>query len=306
MSGLTVTYLSKGIILPGSANTLHTHEQWHFCLICQGTAKNPDGSLRPAPTCYCAPPGITHGGRAFIEDLYFINVFFHVHSKTLSRKLELFPFTRLTGDRLFIPVLQAVAEQARTLSPSQDFLDSAFSYYLHLLMEANQEAAEKQPHTTTLAERCIRYMEEHYSDPIRLEDVARHIGRTPNYTSYLVRSATGLTVVEHLTAIRIKNACSLLAYSSVPIEEVARSCGFSDVAYFCRVFKNSVGITPNRYRTSHTPSNLYYNGDPDDLAVPCPEPSFTYIPGARKCVPWKTPLEYLTQRVIDPLDSSHG
>lgn len=306
MNDISVTYLSKSIVIPGTGNITHTHDYWHFCLIFRGAALMPNGTLRRAPACYCAPPGTSHGGYTFIEEQHSINIFFQVHNKTLSRKLEFFPFPHLKENQLFIPVLQTVAEQARTLSPSQDFLDSAFSYYLHLLMEANPETEAEQPHTATLAEQCIRYMEEHYGNPIRLEDVARHIGRTPNYTSYLVRSATGLTVVEHLTAIRIKNACSLLAYSSVPIEEVARSCGFSDVAYFCRVFKNSVGITPNRYRTSHTPSNLYYNGDPGALAVPCSEPSFTYIPGARKCVPWKTPLEYLTQRVSDSPDPSHG
>lgn len=299
MNDISVTHLSKSIMLPGIANILHTHDQWHFCLIYLGNAKRPDGSLRLAPACYCAPPGTIHGGHSFIEELYSINIYFHVHNQILSRKLELFPFEHLTGDRLFSSVLLSIAEQAHTLSPSQDFLDSAFSYYLHLLTEANCETEAAQPHTATLAEQCVRYIEENCRKPLRLEDVARHIGRTPNYTSYLVRSSTGMTVVEHLTAARVRNACSLLAYSDTPIEAVATACGFSDVPYFCRVFKNKIGITPNRYRTSHTATNLYYTGEAQDLTIPYQESSYTYIPAARKCVPWKTPLEYLTQTVRD-------
>ena len=299
MSGITVTHLSKSIMLPGMANTIHTHNQWHFCLIYRGCAKSPDGLLRLAPACYCAPPGLPHGGHAFIEEEYSINIFFQIHDKALSHRLEAFPFTKLTGDRLFPSVLLNIAEQARTLSPSQDFLDSAVSYYLHLLTEANGDAEAAQPHTVTLADRCVRYIEENCRKPLRLEDVARHIGRTPNYTSYLVRSSTGMTVVEHLTAARVQNACSLLAYSDTPIEAVATACGFSDVPYFCRVFKNKIGITPNRYRTSHTATNLYYTGKAQDLTVSYRESSYTYIPAARKCVLWKTPLEYLTQTVQD-------
>lgn len=304
MSDISVTYLSKSIVIPGMGNITHTHDYWHFCLICRGAAQMPDGTLRLAPACYCAPPGTTHGGYTFVEEQYNINIFFQVHDKTLSHRLESFPFPKLKGEQLFPSVLLNIAEQAHTLAPSQDFLDSAVSYYLHLLTEANRETEATQPHTATLAEQCVRYIEENCAKPLRLEDVARHIGRTPNYTSYLVRSSTGMTVVEHLTAARVRNACSLLAYSSTPIEAVATACGFSDVPYFCRVFKSKIGITPNRYRTSHTATNLYYTGETKDLTIPYKEPSYTYIPAARKCVSWKTPLEYLTQTVQDGHPSS--
>ena len=297
MNDISVTHLSKSIMLPGMVNTMHTHDQWHFCLIYRGVSKNPDGFLRLAPACYCAPPGLSHGGHTFIEAQYNINLFFQVHDQALSRRLEAFPFPQLKGEQLFPSVLLTIAEQARALAPSQDFLDSAVSYYLFLLTEANCETEAAQPHTASLAEQCVRYIEENCTKSLRLEDVARHIDRTPNYTSYLVRSATGMTVVEHLTAARIRNACSLLAYSSTPIETVATACGFSDVPYFCRVFKSKIGITPNRYRTSHTATNLYYTGEPQDLTVPYKESSYTYIPAARKCVLWRTPLEYLTQSV---------
>ena len=131
--------------------------------------------------------------------------------------------------------------------------------------------------------------------PIKLDDVANHIGRTNNHTSFLVRSVTGLTVVEHLNLVRIKNACSQLAYSSAPLEAVAAACGFRDVKYFCRVFKGIVGTTPTRYRTSHVVSDMCYSGDPMELDVPYSDSAYTYIPGARKCINWKTPLEYIKQ-----------
>ncbi|MGM7628888.1 AraC family transcriptional regulator [Serratia marcescens] len=37
------------------------------------------------------------------------------------------------------------------------------------------------------------------------------------------------------------------------LEEVANRCGFTDVNYFCRVFKQKTGLTPSQYRSLSQP-----------------------------------------------------
>ena len=105
--------------------------------------------------------------------------------------------------------------------------------------------------------------------------------------------------VEHLKEIRIKNACKLLAYSNTPLEKIISECGFISASYFHRVFREKMGTTPNRYRTSHVVKDTFYLGDDAALDIPYNEPVYTYIPGARKCIQWKTPRDYFNQEDND-------
>ncbi len=60
---------------------------------------------------------------------------------------------------------------------------------------------------------------------------------------------TGQNTQTYVTHIRINYAKRLLQSSlDTPIGEVALKCGYDDVAYFSRVFKQLVGVTPTQYR----------------------------------------------------------
>ena len=295
MQDISVIYFSKTTLRPGMGNFVHSHDYWHFSIRFRGTTVSPNNPSCVAPICSCTPPGVPHAGVICREESVNFNIMFFVHDESFKNALESFPFHHLKMDQLHLPLLEYLSNQIRTLCPSQGFINSTFSYFLHLLIESNQIPNVFPSNVTSLAERCVAFIEENYMHPIRVEDVANHIGRTKNHTSYLVRSITGATVIEHLNRTRIKNACAMLAYSSIPIEEVSTACGFADAKYFSRVFKSTVGTTPNRYRTSHAVNDMFYEGNIQDLAVPYDDCVYTYIPGARKCVYWKNPLEFIKQ-----------
>lgn len=297
MQDVSVLYLSKVTWLPGMGNVVHTHDYWHFGIALSGETEDAEGRRKPSSGCYCHPPGFPHAGVTSRVANDSINVMFFVHDKKLAKQMESFPFGQLRREQVFAPMVEELLEHARTIAPSQEFVNAAFSHYLHLLIEANRAAVGQEPEPATLTDRCLAYIEENYMRQIRLEEIAEHLERTPNYISSLVSSATGMTVVEHMNTVRIKHACTMLAYGSAPLEEVCAKCGFTNVKTFTRVFKNIVGTTPSRYRTSHVVDDMRYQGDLKELDVPYDRPVFTYIPGARKCVNWKTPLEYISQAV---------
>lgn len=66
---------------------------------------------------------------------------------------------------------------------------------------------------------------------------------------------------QYLKQKRIEFAKQLLAQKVVndlTIHDVALSCGFSDPAYFSRIFKNSTGVTPNQYQLHVLKDNKIY------------------------------------------------
>ena len=291
MQDISVLYLSRVSLIPGIGHRAHTHDYWHFSV----RAKSGNGSV----CAYCWAPGEVNPQS--VCNCYGdvgINLMFLVHDRSLYRRLEAVSFGELKTEQLHIPILEDIAKKVHDMNPGQEFVDCAFGYYLQLIL-ATYQKLEDEKHAISLTEKALAFIEENYMHQIRLEDVAEHIGRTTYHTSHLVKAATGMTVVEHVREVRIKNACRQLAYSNIPIEEVISSCGFISVSYFHKVFREKLGTTPNRYRTSHAVSDTFYHGNPAALEIPYgqSEQLFTYIPGARKCIDWKTPGEYFYQEV---------
>jgi two-component system response regulator YesN len=93
-----------------------------------------------------------------------------------------------------------------------------------------------------------RYVEQHYAREISVKEVARHIGLNPAYFSHLFKKETGQGFAEYVSQHRIQQAQKLLRETSRSISEICDLAGFSDVAYFRRVFKQQTGMTPTEYR----------------------------------------------------------
>ena len=67
----------------------------------------------------------------------------------------------------------------------------------------------------------------------------------------IVKSSTGLTVVEFLHRMRIEEAKRLLRESKDCIYLIADQVGFKSPCYFSTVFKELEGRSPKEYRRLH-------------------------------------------------------
>ena len=296
MQELSVLYLSRVVVPPGAGFRTHTHDYWHFALALSGQSINQYGITNFPPFCSCYPPGTPNPGSIVTAEHTALNVMFQVNDPTLADRLAKFQFRLLRPEALHIPVWEHIMEEFHKSSPGPELVNAAFAYYLHLLLESPQAQDAATQNAAQLSERVLSFIEENYAQPITLEMAADHISRSRTYTSHLISTSTGTTFMEHLHSIRIRHACSLLAYSDIPQEEVAVRSGFSSTKNFVRVFGQKMGTTPNRYRTSHMRRDWYYTGDIQDLSAKYTQPVYTYVPAARKCVDWQTPLDYLTQK----------
>lgn len=95
---------------------------------------------------------------------------------------------------------------------------------------------------------AISYIHRHYSDDISQSTVAEAIGISPSYLSKQFKEDLGIGFADYLCNYRIEKAMSMLKESNVSNKDIAQMCGFSDDAYFSRVFKRTTGMTPKEYR----------------------------------------------------------
>jgi two-component system response regulator YesN len=108
---------------------------------------------------------------------------------------------------------------------------------------------QKDEGRVDVIELAIRYMEGRYTDAdLRLEDVARHVDRSPAYFSSLLSQKQGISFRQLLTSMRVKEAQRLLLETSLSVQEVAARSGFVNANYFSKIFKEKTGTTPRLLR----------------------------------------------------------
>lgn len=101
-----------------------------------------------------------------------------------------------------------------------------------------------------LVERAKNYMAEHFTEPLQLDDVAGTIYLSPHYFSHVFKEQTGMTFIEYLTHLRIREAKKMLRETTLPVGHIALQVGYNDINYFSRVFKKEVGLTATQFRDS--------------------------------------------------------
>jgi YesN/AraC family two-component response regulator len=104
--------------------------------------------------------------------------------------------------------------------------------------------------TSSLVKRAVAYFHEHYARPLSRQEMAKAIGVHQDYLSQIFHQELGLCPWDYLNRYRIARAKDLLGFHNASITAVAFDVGFSDPAYFSRVFRKVTGLSPSAYRQS--------------------------------------------------------
>ena len=97
-------------------------------------------------------------------------------------------------------------------------------------------------------EKLLAYIQEHYTEELRAEQLAKHAHMSTNHFHRFIKQRTEKTFTEWVTSMRIGRACELLLTSRKPISTVASQCGFNDLSNFNRRFMQLKKCTPSEYR----------------------------------------------------------
>ena len=94
------------------------------------------------------------------------------------------------------------------------------------------------------------YICSNFKEDINLKTISEQFFISPSYFSRTFKKVTGLTFVEYLNSIRIKESQKLITKTNLTIAEISEIVGYKSNTHFGRIFKNIVGTTPNSYRQS--------------------------------------------------------
>lgn len=95
------------------------------------------------------------------------------------------------------------------------------------------------------------YIDEHLHDKnLCLDTVSEAIGLSRSYFCDLFHKTEAVSFSNYLKNLRIEKSKELLRSTNLKVFEVADATGFSNVKYFCFVFKKAVGQTPSEYQAN--------------------------------------------------------
>ncbi|MEG1013994.1 MAG: response regulator transcription factor [Clostridia bacterium] len=118
-------------------------------------------------------------------------------------------------------------------------------------LQTQQLEAEEQRRSNE-STRPIRiakqYIQQHFEEPITLEDVCAACGYSNSYFSALFKKETGEGFSKYLTRLRMERAKELLRETALPVPDIGRQVGYSDMKHFTQTFKKLTLLSPGQYR----------------------------------------------------------
>lgn len=124
---------------------------------------------------------------------------------------------------------------------------------LIFLLAKNCPAKEKKPSEKALRDverikAMLQYIQEHYGEELTLAKIAQSAAVSENECLRCFRSMTGSSPIQYVKQVRVQRAAELLEATGQKISEIGAACGFQEMSYFAKVFREVKGCTPKEYR----------------------------------------------------------
>ncbi len=99
--------------------------------------------------------------------------------------------------------------------------------------------------------KMMSFIQNNYNNDITLSDIANSGGVKESEALRCFKLVLNTSPIKYLKTYRIEQTALLLKTSTLPIIDIAFSCGFHEISYFSKSFKEMFLLTPTEYRKKH-------------------------------------------------------
>lgn len=152
-----------------------------------------------------------------------------------------------------VHLLKQVESYRGTGMPASLFYDAKAAEALSLVFERHQRLNRlpKMPvsaEDAALLQSLAAYIGTHYADELTIEGLSRIACMGTTKLKRCFKACFGCTVADYVQKVRLDQAEHLLAYTELPVAEVAQAVGYAAAGHFADLFRRAKGMLPMEYR----------------------------------------------------------
>ncbi len=154
------------------------------------------------------------------------------------------PDTFLTSEikRILFSIVEEISS-----SPSRNSFSAALKT-VEVLQKIDSVARDiyrkTNPFHSHMAALVKSYVADNLHKKISLDDIAKSIGKSPNYINFAFKEATGSTITEYVNDTKITMIITLMQKQNMQFAEACNNVGITNISYGYRLFKKHTGLTP--------------------------------------------------------------
>ncbi len=101
--------------------------------------------------------------------------------------------------------------------------------------------------------RMLEYIHGNFAYDLTMKEIAQSINCSNSVCLRCFNQLLGTTPIQYLKNYRLEKAAQMLKTTSKSAKDIALSCGFNDISYFTKSFREKMGCTPKEYQRSTNP-----------------------------------------------------
>ncbi len=239
---------------------LHEHPFFHMFFCKEGRCTFQVGES-PLPLaqgdCLIVPPHGLHGiTEPLSESARIHEIMFRTDDAHLLESLEKLGM-KIAADDFSRTLLDFLVQYGVS---RQDYMQRYVSHSLYTLLshfcmaieDTSLIALNRQKINTAgftrLSAEIVIYIDEHYQEPVSLDDIAGSTGYNASYLCTVFKKDAGITINDYLNFVRIKQAAEYLSYTNYDLGTICRLSGFQNQSHFIRTFRKFLGVPPGYYK----------------------------------------------------------
>jgi AraC-like DNA-binding protein len=242
---------------PNWANSFHQHRYFQFLLVLSGellVCTESEEKLLGRGMASLIPPGFSHslktsgGYRQFGINL---NATGGEEEVTIVKLLNTYIKTPCTINRSelldLIPEIEdcILAQTMVSLLKIRNRLEYILLTCVNIL--------QKRDGIQDFREKMISLLGDKLSEPLSLSDLSRHLSMSQTTIERLSYREFGCGAIKLFNRLKINQARMLLINTDLLVSQISDQLGYYDQAYFSKIFKKYVGVSPHVYKRERRP-----------------------------------------------------
>lgn len=162
------------------------------------------------------------------------------------------PVRSVLNEQLLLQDIEGMIETYHLTFTNELRRNGCFFHFIAHLVEDYQAqgtlAGESNQQCAQYARKAYHYIMERFSEPIKIQELARRFGVSRNYLYACFKEVYKVSPKQFLNAVRMEHASSLLLSKYLYISQVAHQVGFDDELAFSKAFKEYHHLSPTDFR----------------------------------------------------------